>query len=270
MSDNQQNPNSNNDKPADAADRPDWLPEKFKSPADLVKSYSELEKKLGSPEKKQEGKAAADEATAGVPETSKAELPSDKAVDSVETKIADIEKMAAEKQIDLAALSKEWNDNNGVFSEETLARLARAGVSKDILDVGVSLFKDKNQIEADKLRTEHLKALKMSNEELSDLVNWTANMSEEDRAQYTELVESNDAAKQRLGLKFAKLQRESVEGKAPKYVEGRTAPMESGYLSAAEVRADMADSRYTTGDPAFHAAVDAKLARSNREAWKDR
>lgn len=30
-----------------AAERPEWLPEKFKSPEDLAKSYTELEKKLG-------------------------------------------------------------------------------------------------------------------------------------------------------------------------------------------------------------------------------
>lgn len=30
-----------------AAERPEWLPEKFKSPEDLAKSYAELEKKLG-------------------------------------------------------------------------------------------------------------------------------------------------------------------------------------------------------------------------------
>ena len=36
--------------PADA-ERPQWLPEKFKTPEDFAKSYSELEKKIGSVEK---------------------------------------------------------------------------------------------------------------------------------------------------------------------------------------------------------------------------
>ena len=31
------------------AARPDWLPEKFNSPEDLAKSYTELEKKLSAP-----------------------------------------------------------------------------------------------------------------------------------------------------------------------------------------------------------------------------
>jgi hypothetical protein len=33
----------------DAGERPAWLPEKFKTPEDLAKSYTELEKKLGKP-----------------------------------------------------------------------------------------------------------------------------------------------------------------------------------------------------------------------------
>ena len=31
------------------SERPEWLPEKFKSPEDMAKSYSELEKKLSQP-----------------------------------------------------------------------------------------------------------------------------------------------------------------------------------------------------------------------------
>ena len=35
--------------PEEQSDRPEWLPEKFKDPADMAKAYSELEKKLGQP-----------------------------------------------------------------------------------------------------------------------------------------------------------------------------------------------------------------------------
>ena len=33
--------------PQEQSDRPEWLPEKFKSPEDMSKAYAELEKKLG-------------------------------------------------------------------------------------------------------------------------------------------------------------------------------------------------------------------------------
>ena len=35
---------------APVSDRPEWLPEKFKSPEDMASSYSELESKLGQGE----------------------------------------------------------------------------------------------------------------------------------------------------------------------------------------------------------------------------
>ena len=53
-------PEETSEKPTDAAQdktyenesRPEWLPEKFKSPQDMAKAYSELENKLGQSEPK--------------------------------------------------------------------------------------------------------------------------------------------------------------------------------------------------------------------------
>ena len=45
-----QNPEAAPEPAPSEPDRPDWLPEKFKTPEDLAKSYGELEKKLGSRE----------------------------------------------------------------------------------------------------------------------------------------------------------------------------------------------------------------------------
>ena len=38
------------------SDRPDWLPEKFKSPEDMAKAYAEAERKLSEPEDTKEAK----------------------------------------------------------------------------------------------------------------------------------------------------------------------------------------------------------------------
>jgi hypothetical protein len=278
LTDSNQPPNSNNDKPADAA-RPEWLPEKFKTPQDLVKSYSELEKKVGTPPEKQEGDKAADKAEPGVQaaqsptETPETPLPSNKTASEVEAKIKELEKQVVDSGMDMAALRKEYMDTDGAMTEDTLRRLAQAFKTdqvRTIIDEVAGAEKVKAEYQAKLERMEHAKSLKMTEAELDDLVNWTVNLSEQDLASYDALIATKDEKNIRMALKFAKLQRESVEGKTPNYVQGRSAPMEQGYLSAAEVRRDMADPRYISGDPAFHAAVDAKMARSNREAWKDR
>jgi hypothetical protein len=55
-----------------SGDRPEWLPEKFKSPEDLAKSYSELSQKLGAKEDdiREQLKAEMAEPKEGVPDTS--------------------------------------------------------------------------------------------------------------------------------------------------------------------------------------------------------
>jgi hypothetical protein len=271
LTDSNQPPNSNNDKPADAA-RPEWLPEKFKTPQDLVKSYSELEKKVGTPPAKQEDPQAAEKATAGNEKAAQAEAgaPVDAAAAEIAEKIKALEQKAADSQLDIEALKKEFVENGGKFTEGTLAVLAGKGYKPEQINDFVDVYSKKGEYESALMRMEHAKSLKMTADELDDLVNWTVNLSEEDREQYENLVATKDEKNIRMALKFAKLQRESVEGKAPKYVQGVSAPVDRGYLSAAELRRDMADPRYLSGDPAFHDAVDAKMRRSNRDAWKDR
>tara|TARA_R110000751_G_scaffold33713_1_gene83857 strand:+ start:498 stop:1238 length:741 start_codon:yes stop_codon:yes gene_type:complete len=55
-----------------SGDRPEWLPEKFKSPEDLAKSYSELSQKLGAKEDdiREKLKAEMEAPKEGVPDTS--------------------------------------------------------------------------------------------------------------------------------------------------------------------------------------------------------
>jgi hypothetical protein len=55
-----------------SGDRPEWLPEKFKSPEDLAKSYSELSQKLGAKEDeiREQIKAELSAPKEGVPDTS--------------------------------------------------------------------------------------------------------------------------------------------------------------------------------------------------------
>jgi hypothetical protein len=270
-------PDSKIDKPADAAstsDRPIWLPEKFKSPEEMAKSYFELEKKFGSTPPKQEDKPA-DKAPDGVQEAPKADavaekeaLPSDKAAETVQQKIAAIEAQAVQSHLDIDKYKAEFV-KDGKLSDESMAELTKVFKPEQIPGF-IEMYSNQAKLEASVTEIEYLSHLNISKAELTDLVQWTVNMSDEDRAAYTALVESKDKNQVKLGLKFAKLQRESVEGKAPRLTQGRAAPMESGYNSAAEMRQDIADKRYQDGDPAFHALVDAKLARSNRAEWKDR
>lgn len=77
--------------------RPAWLPEKFKSPEDLVKSYGELEKKIGQP---------AETKTAEAPATSAQTIELDK--------------------------YREEFEKTGTLSEASLKSLEASGIKRDV------------------------------------------------------------------------------------------------------------------------------------------
>ena len=93
------------------AERPSWLPEKFKSPEDLAKSYTELEKKLGKPRE--------DVSIEREPPTTSDPKEVDEVLDSAGLSFDDLE----------VAVAK-----NGKPLEKHYAALAKAGMSRSAVD----------------------------------------------------------------------------------------------------------------------------------------
>ena len=96
-------------------ERPEWLPEKFKSGEDLSKAYTELEKKFT--QSRQESSDPATEST----ETSE-EVSSENAREVVENAGLDFDK-----------ISKEFAENDGL-SEETYKEMESKGIPKAMVD----------------------------------------------------------------------------------------------------------------------------------------
>ena len=86
-------------------ERPEWLPEKFKTPEDMAKAYAELEKAK-----------------------SKGEAPDDKDKDTDAT----AEKAVDEAGLDMDALSKEYAES-GELSKESLEALSKVGITEDMV-----------------------------------------------------------------------------------------------------------------------------------------
>ena len=101
--------------PQEQSDRPEWLPEKFKDPADMAKAYSELEKKLGQPTEES---------------TEESEQVEEKAEDETEQ----TEENTSEAYQAVAEASKEFFENDGQLSEETYNTLEKAGLPRDLVD----------------------------------------------------------------------------------------------------------------------------------------
>ena len=101
--------------PQDQSDRPEWLPEKFKSPEDMAQAYAELEKKLGQAPKE---------------DTEESEQVEEKAEDDEEQS----KENTSEAYKAVAEASKEFFENDGQLSEETYNALEKAGLPRDLVD----------------------------------------------------------------------------------------------------------------------------------------
>jgi len=203
---------------------PDWLPDKFKSPEELAKAYSELEKKLGEekPEETEEG-------------TSEPSAP-----------------------MDYEKLQEEFIEK-GSLSENSYEALEKMGIPKHIVDA---------HIEGQQAVSAGIENTVFSQvggkDQYVQMMEWaTENLSEADQGLYNDSINTNDLDQALYAVKGLHARYASEVGTEPTLVQGDSSPSSTGaYASAAEVKRDMSDRRYST-DPAFREKVARKLAKSN-------
>jgi Phage T7 capsid assembly protein len=213
-------------------DRPQWLPEKFKSPEDMAKAYAELESKLGG------NKPPADNATPDVPDNPQQAL--------------------QDKGLDLNDFSQEFA-SKGELSQESYEKLAKAGYSKDIVD---------NYIAGQQARASQfestIKTEVGGDERYGEMIEWAkANLTPGEISAYNAAVSSGNAEQAKLaalGLsaKFGK----AVGSDPQRMLGGQKAGAEDVFESTAQLTEAMRDPRYRN-DPAYRAKVQAKLNRSS-------
>lgn len=216
-------------------DRPQWLPEKFKTPEDLAKAYAELEKKQSKPA-----------------EASKAEAP------TTTPETPAVEQELQSKGLNLAEFSAEFGQT-GELSQESYEKLEKAGYPRDIVD---------QYVEGQKARAalyeSEVKSVAGGGKVFSEMVDWAkANLTPQEIAVYNAAVESGDTNKAKLAVSGVYQRFSQARPQEPSLFKGTTsAPSSDVYESIAQMQKDMASPDYKT-DPAFRAKVQAKLGRSN-------
>lgn len=227
---NSQIPQDNLETPP-AEDRPQWLPEKFKSAEDLAKAYAELESKLG-------GKTESQTPAETTPESAKQELDS--------------------KGLDLNEFSQEFA-SNGSLSQESYEKLAKAGYSKDIVDNYIAGQQARAQAFEAEIKTEI-----GGTERYNEMVEWAkANLTPGEIAAYNAAVSSGSPEQAKLAALGLSAKFSNAVGSEPKRTLGGTrGGVEDVFESTAQLTEAMRDPRYKN-DPAYRAKVQAKLGRSN-------
>lgn len=224
-----------------AEDRPEWLPEKFKTPEEMAKAYSELESKLGQPKKDEPAKTpegTPDPATA-TPE--------------------DAEKALTDKGLNLQDFSEEYA-NKGALSPESYEKLAKAGYSKDLVDQ----FIEGQMARAAQFESS-IKSEVGGNDAYVEMVTWAkANLSPAEIDAYNTAVSSGNPQQAKLAALGLRAQYEKANGSDPKRLLGGSNGTTSSdvFESVAQLKEAMKDPRYKS-DPAYRAKVQEKLGRSN-------
>lgn len=205
------------------SERPEWLPEKFKTPEDLAKSYSELEKKLSSPaEETTEEQAPAEEVT----------------------------------QVEFNKFAEEFSEK-GELSADSFTELEKMGYPKEMVETYIKGMQASEAADGDAVMQ-----VAGGADGYKELTDWARdNMETRELELYNQMVGTGtDNAK--MAVEWLMSKREVAGGIEPNLLSGRAvgAPKQE-YRSTAEVVRDMQDPRYKT-DSAFRQDVEAKLARS--------
>lgn len=225
--------------PPASEDRPQWLPEKFKSPEDMAKAYAELEAK-------QSGKKD---------DTPPAEPPKD---DTTPPADDDAAKALEAKGLDLNDFRKEFSEK-GDLSAESYEKLQKAGYPKEIVDQYIAGQKALAvQYEAD------VKASAgVTDDEWDSMAGWAAeNLSQEEKIAYNKAVDSGDIAQAKLAVAGLTAKYRQAYPNEGKLLGGKTSTSTGDiYESLAQMQEDMANPKYKS-DPAFRKMVEQKIGRS--------
>jgi hypothetical protein len=213
------------------SERPEWLPEKFNSPEDLAKSYTELEKKLSAP---------------------KDDPPTDDATTD-DTPTEDKENTGP----DFAKFSEEYA-NGGALSDDSFAELEQMGYPKAMVETYLAGMQTNQEADASTVM-----AVAGGEDGYKDLTDWARdNMAANELEVYNQMVATGtDNAK--MAVEWMMSKREAAGDVEPNLVSGKAqAASKDEFRSTAQVVAAMKDPRYGK-DAAYTKDVEQKLGRSS-------
>ena len=213
--------------------RPDWLPEKFNSPEDLAKSYSELEKKFSSDNK---------DTTADNDATTNNEPPTD-----TDDKAApQFEKFSEEYA------------NGGALSDDSYAELETMGYPKEMVETYIQGMQTNQEADANTVM-----AVAGGEDGYKELTDWARdNMASNELEVYNSMV-SGGTDNAKMAVEWMMSKRETAGDVEPNLLSGKAqSASKDEFRSTAQVVSAMKDPRYGK-DSAYTKDVEEKLGRSS-------
>jgi hypothetical protein len=225
--------------PQDQSDRPEWLPEKFKSAEDMAQAYAELEKKLGQAPKE---------------DTEESEQSETEAEDETEQ----TEENTSEAYKAVAEASKEFFENDGQLSEETYNALEKAGLPRDLVDSYAAGQQALLQSEEGQIKS-------VAQGNYDAMAEWAnENLPQEEIDAFDEVVTGGSISQAKLAVQGLYARYQNEVGAKPKLTQGAVSGVSTmPFKSMQELARAQSDPRYKSGDKAYHEEIDRRLSVSN-------
>ena len=211
-----------------AEERPEWLPEKFESAADLAKAYSELESRMGSQESTE-----SQEVTEDVDASDREALTMD----------------------DIRPFSEEFAEK-GELGEESYQKLDELGFPRELVDNYIQGMAAYSQQQSTQMM-----AAVGGEESYNQMTEWASkSLSEAEINAYNAIMDSGDPSQIDIAVRgmHARFKANDTE---PSLIQGDTVNVNNGFNSTAEVTAAINDPRYRK-DPAYRKEVQQKIQMS--------
>ncbi len=223
---------------APTEERPPWLPEKFSSPEEMAKSYSELEKKMG---------AGADKNEEEQPQQQTEENNEDNTQENSNYNEAVVE------------ASQEFFANDGQLSEETYKKLEEVGLPRDLVD---SYAAGQQAL----MQGEEAEIKGVAGGEYDQMAEWAnEHLPQEEIDAFDEAVTGGTVSQAKLAVQGLYARYQNANGATqPKLVQGAVSGTSTmPFKSMQELARAQSDPRYRSGDKAYHEEIDRRLAVSN-------
>ena len=223
----------------ETTERPEWLPEKFKSAEDMAQAYAELEKRMG-------------QGTKEVEETEQPEEQQEEQTDDNKEEAGDYNEAVVEA-------SKEFFENDGKLSEDTYKKLEGIGLPRDLVD---SYAAGQQAL----LQSEEAQIKGVAGDSYDAMAEWAnEHLPQEEIDAFDEAVTSGTINQAKLAVQGLYARYQNATGATqPKLVQGAVSGSSTmPFKSMQELARAQSDPRYRSGDKAYHQEIDRRLAVSN-------
>lgn len=226
-------------------ERPSWLPEGFNSGEELAARYAEMERAQG-------GSGQSTDQPSDAPPATSSDAPANH---------SDAAVMVESAGLDFAALNQEFA-TKGSLSAQSYADLARAGITRDVVDGYIAgqtaLAQDiKNQVFS----------VAGGPDAYADMIGWAQHaFSANEIEAFNATMNSGSTFQMALAVDGLKARFVAENGSAPALLGGNSGhgsqSAGDAFGSTAELTTAMKDPRYSS-DPAYRKSVADRLARSS-------